>query len=119
MDYRKRHNLMLGIFGLIYGIFGSLGFFCLINLYTMAVFHERHLYPNLYPFCICFGFISLICCISVLAGNIIYIDKAKRHSESDGKILIKAAVIEPLAAILFFFLGLMGFNFIYGLVSTA
>lgn len=58
------------IIALVYGIFGSLGFFCLFNWYIMISFNDAYKYPYLYPMCIVFGIISFIICITTLIINI-------------------------------------------------
>lgn len=57
------------LFSIGYSIFGSLGLLCLFQWFCMAAFHERYLYPYLYPFCIIVGIISLFACISIFAIN--------------------------------------------------
>lgn len=119
MDKTKRHKLISAFFGTFYGVFGALGFFCLINWYTMAVFHERHRYPNLYSFCIIMGIISLIFCIGALCGNICYIcnrSRIKNEGEKNG--LKCGIVVEAVAAILAFVLCLVIIDVLYGVVSS-
>lgn len=119
MGKLKNHKLISAFFGTFYGVFGALGFFCLINWYTMTVFHERHRYPNLYPFCIVFGSYSLIYCIGALCGNICYIcnrSRIKNEGEKGG--LKWGIVVEAVAAILVFIICLVILDVLYGVVSS-
>lgn len=110
-----RNKIIGGVFGSIYGTFGSLGFFCLINWYAMAVFGEQRRYPNFYPFCIVFGAFSLVVCIGAFGGNIIYLIEKKGKKGT----LRRTLIIEITATVLFFISGLFIFNLLYGLVSSA
>ena len=58
------------IFSPIYGVFGSLGLYCLFNYMVMAVFHERHRHPYFAPFCVLAGLASLCICMAALAAHI-------------------------------------------------
>lgn len=100
-DYRKKYTKY--IYSLIYGIFGSLVFFCYFNLMCMATFHERSKYPNRYPMSIGLGFVSLIICIVNFIFNIEALMKEKNR--------IKYILIEfVFTAIIFvLFLFIIGF----------
>lgn len=119
MEETKKHKLISACFGAFYGTFGALGFFCLINWYVMAAFHERHIYPNLYPFCIIFGIISLLSCIGALCGNIYYIcnrNCIKKEGEKSGS--KQGIIIETAAAILVFVICLVSICTLYGTVTS-
>lgn len=78
MDLQK--NLLVGennilykkfiLISIIYSLFGSIAFFSCTNLYTMACFNEKHLYPYLYPFSIAALMCSSIVFIMSLYLNI-------------------------------------------------
>lgn len=114
----NRHRLISAFFGAFYGIFGALGFFCLGNLYVMAVFHESHRYPNLYPFCLAFGMISFVFCIVALCGNVYYSCNRKRVNNERRKIWSMSGIaVEIIAAVLFFVICCMAIDMIYSAVA--
>ncbi len=91
-------------YSLIYGIFGSLGFICLFEWYTMACFNEFSKYPYRYPISIVTGIISLIICVINLIDNI------KNLKEEKNK--VKIIIIELLFTTILFVLFLCTFGFI-------
>ena len=120
MNKTKRHNLISAIFGAAYGIFGALGFFCLANWFPMALFGEYRKYPNLYPFCIIAGTVSLVLCIGLLCGNICYIcnrSRAKNEAEKSG--LKLGIVVEAVTAFLVFNICFVVLAVIYEWVSSS
>ena len=68
---------------IIYGIFGSLGFICLVNFVMMtAIDFKSENHPYSYPFCIIAGFLSLIICIAAFCANINFLSDTERKAKT-------------------------------------
>ena len=120
MNEAKKHNLISAIFGAAYGIFGALGFFCLANWFPMAIFGERHRYPDLYPFCIIAGTVSLVLCIGLLCGNICYIcNRSRIKNEAEKSALKLGIVVEAVAAFFVFNICFVILAVVYELVRSS
>lgn len=50
------------ICGALLGVFGALGFFCMVNV----LFSTPKEHPYFHPFCVACGFVALVACILIL-----------------------------------------------------
>ncbi|MCM1315548.1 MAG: hypothetical protein NC205_07255 [Prevotella sp.] len=57
------------IYPLIYGVFGSLGFICCINI-LLDFDYKVSAHPYAHPFCVIAGSLSLIICMAVFCFDI-------------------------------------------------
>lgn len=66
------------IYPLIYGVFGSLGFICCINI-LLDFDYKVSAHPYAHPFCVITGSLSLIICMAVFCFDITsFIDEARK-----------------------------------------
>lgn len=93
------------IFSPIYGVFGSLGLYCLFNYIVMAAFHERYRHPYFAPFCVLAGLASLCICIAVLTGHICCSISEKNKNEKTLKRIYGAKIAIIIALVIVFFIG--------------
>ena len=103
-----KKNYLVYIYGIIIGIFSSLGFYCFICLYTISVFHERYLHPYLFSFSIIIGFFSLIICIIFSTKYISVLIKTSKYH----------ILLSFITIILTFTISLFIWEFLYKIVSN-
>ena len=66
------------LYPLIYGIFGSLGLICYIDVFYVLDYRTSE-HPYAHPFCVVAGSISMIVCIAVFCLDIVtFIDENKK-----------------------------------------
>lgn len=87
------------------GVFGCVGFYCLVNYLAIATFHEVSKHPNGFPASIIGGMISLIICI---AAGFLWIGHISKE-EKKGKFFLLSLVIMVVAFLAAFFgIGIFG-----------
>ena len=78
----------------VYGIFGSLGAICMLNLISMAAFHERYRHPYSYPFSLIAGFVSFVFFFFSFVANLIFVSRELNK--------VKILFIEAIITLVFF-----------------
>ncbi|MDE6092167.1 MAG: hypothetical protein K2G14_03630 [Ruminococcus sp.] len=93
-------NKLRKIYPIIYGIFGSLGFLCYVNVFCVLDYRPSE-HPYAHPFSVIAGSISLLVCLAVFGLDIVaFIDENKK---------IRRLLIEFVITLISFF----GFIFIW------
>ncbi|MDE7098701.1 MAG: hypothetical protein K2O60_06105, partial [Ruminococcus sp.] len=88
------------IYPFIYGIFGSLGLICFINVFCVFDYRISE-HPYAHPFCIIAGSLSLLVCLAIFVLDIVaFIDENKK---------IRRLLIEFIITLISFF----GFIFVW------
>jgi len=59
-------NYIFYVYSAMLGIFGALGFYCVIMFIAIGVFNEASRSPIAYPFSVLAGFMSLFICIGIV-----------------------------------------------------
>ena len=63
-------NFIFYIYSALLGIFGALGFYCVIMFVAIEAFNEVSRSPIAYPFSITAGFMSLFICIGIFTAYV-------------------------------------------------
>lgn len=77
---KLNRNLFCAVF---YGVFGSLGFLCLVNFVLMTgIDFRKEQYPYSYPFCIVSGILSLCICAGAFIANVKFLEGEDKKTKT-------------------------------------
>ena len=100
------------IYPLIYGVFGSLGFLCCINIF-MDLDYKVSAHPYSHPFCVVAGSLSLIICMAVFCLDITsFMDNERKFRR-----ILKGMSITAVSFVICFFAWNGLWKFVSGFIS--
>ena len=101
-------NKLSKIYPFIYGVFGSLGFICCINI-LLDFDYKVSAHPYAHPFCVVAGSLSLIICMAVFCLDITSFINEERN--------FRRILKELLITVISFFICIFAWNGLWQLVS--
>lgn len=102
-------NFIFYIYSAMLGIFGALGFYCIIMFIAIDVFNEVSRSPIAYPFSVTAGFLSLFICIGIVAVYANYFKYLKKRFQ---------VILHLLTVLAVFVGGVFMWNFLHSLISS-
>ena len=103
------NNLMFYIYSAILGVFGALGFYCMIMFLAIRAFNEVSRSPIAYPFSGITGFMSLCICIGIFTAYIVNFKYMKKRYQ---------VVFHILTVIAVFVSGVFIWGFLHSTISN-